>query len=171
MPFLKSVIYAMVIGIASHYIGEALPRRWFHWDRFPFCTWKWERNGGIYEAIRIQDWKDHMPDMSRVMKDMVPKRVGMCPTSEEVWALVRETCVAEIVHIALCLLAPGIYLFWKNGIGVFLSCVFIAGNLPFIAIQRYNRPMLVSLAKRLEKREERKRLVRQMQEAESVGAD
>ena len=31
-------------------------------------------------------------------------------------------------------------------------------NLPFIIIQRYNRPMLVALASRLEAREERRRL-------------
>lgn len=165
MAFLRSVIYVLALGIAAHYIGESLPRRWFRWDRFPYRAWKWEHNGTIYEKIRIQDWKDHMPDMSRVMKDMVPKKVGICPCSADVWVLVRETCVAEIVHIALCLLAPGVYLFWKNAMGIFLSCVVIVCNLPFIFIQRYNRPTLVSLAKRLEVREERKRNAR----AHSVG--
>lgn len=165
MAFLKSVIYVLVLGIASHYIGEALPRRWFHWDRFPYKTRKWEQNGSIYEKIRIQDWKDHMPDMSRIMKDMVPKRVGICPTSQDVWVLVKETCVAEIVHVALCILAPGVYLFWRNAMGIFLSGVVIVCNLPFIMIQRYNRPTLVALAQRLEKREERKRNAR----AHSVG--
>ena len=101
-----------------------------------------------------------MPDMSRVMKDMVPKRVGLCPTSHDVWVLVRETCVAEIVHVVLCLLAPVIYLFWHNGMGIFLSAVVIICNIPFILIQRYNRPTLVALAQRLEKREERKRNAR-----------
>ena len=157
MAFLKSVIYVLVLGIAAHYIGEALPRRWFHWDRFPFRAWKWERSGRIYEKIKIQDWKDHMPDMSRVMKDMVPKRVGMCPTSEDVWILVKETCVAEIVHVALCLLAPGVYLFWRNGMGIFLTGVVIVCNFPFIIIQRYNRPTLAALAQRLKAREERKK--------------
>lgn len=164
MPFLKSVIYVLVLGIASHYIGEALPRRWFYWNRFPFCTWKWERNGKIYELVGIKAWKDHMPDMSRMMKDMVPKRVGICPTSDEVWLLVQETCVAEIVHAALCVLSPALYFFWKNWIGIFLGAVVILGNLPFIMIQRYNRPALVSLAKRLALREERKRLAKQKEQ-------
>ncbi len=158
MAFLKSVIYVLVLGIAAHYIGEALPRRWFHFDRFPFAAWKWEREGRIYEAVRVQDWKDHVPDMSRVMKDMVPKRVGFCPTSTEVWVLVSETCVAEFIHFALCIFSPGVYLFWKNSMGVFLSCIVVFCNVPFILIQRYNRPTLIALAKRLEKREERRRL-------------
>lgn len=157
MAFWKSCVYVMLLGIASHYVGEALPASWLRWDRFLFRTRKWEKNGAIYEKIRIQDWKDHMPDMSRVMKDMVPKKVGFCPKSADVWILVRETCRAEAVHVALCLCAPVIYLFWKNGMGIFLSAVVILGNLIFILIQRYNRPTLIALAKRLEMREERKR--------------
>lgn len=157
MAFIKSCLYCMLFGIASHYIGEALPRRWFHWDRFPYRDWCWEKQGRIYNALGIRLWKDHLPDLSKLMKDMLPKRVGNCPRSTDVYALVKETCVAELVHWALCLIAPGICLFWDNWIGVLLTIVFILGNLPFILIQRYNRPALVALARRLEAREERKR--------------
>ncbi len=157
MAFWKSCAYFLLIGIASHYIGEALPAKWLKWDRFLFRERKWEKKGEVYERIRIQDWKDHMPDMSRVMKDMVPKKVGICPHSEDVWILVTETCRAEAVHWGICLCAPVIYLFWWNWMGVLLSSILILGNLPFIMIQRYNRPTLIALAKRLEVREERKR--------------
>ena len=27
--------YIALIGILAHILGEALPRKWFHWDRFP----------------------------------------------------------------------------------------------------------------------------------------
>ena len=157
MAFLKSLIYYTICGVASHFIGEALPRKWFRYDRFPFRAWKWEKNGTIYEKIHIQDWKDHMPDLSRLMKDMVPKRLGFCPTAEQVRTLIAETCVAEAVHVCLCLVAPVIWLFWRNGMGIFLTGVVIVCNLPFIWIQRYNRPALIAFAKRLEEREERRR--------------
>ena len=116
-----------------------------------------EKNGKIYDRLHIRAWKDFMPDMSRVMKDMVPKRVGIAPTSEKMWILVRETCRAELVHWGLCLLSPVIFFFWWNLIGVLLSLLVIFCNLPFILIQRYNRPAFVSLARRLEAREEKKR--------------
>ena len=157
MPFLQSVLYVAFLGVASHIIGEALPRRWFHWEQLPFTAFRWERNGSIYEKIHIQDWKDHLPDMSRIMKNMVPKRLGMCPTSDDVYLLIQETCVAETVHFFLCLLAPVIYWFWKNRVGIWLSCLVIFCNLPFIMIQRYNRPTLVALAARLKAREERRK--------------
>ena len=155
MPFLYSVLYVIAIGIASHFIGEALPRR-FRYDRFPYRAWKWEREGRIYDKLRIRAWKDRVPDMSRICGDMVPKRLGRCPTSEEVYRLVQETCVAEIVHVGLCLCAPVIWLFWQSWIGVVLSAIFVICTLPFMMIQRYNRPTLVSLAKRLAAREERR---------------
>ncbi len=157
MAFWNSLIYVLVLGVASHYIGEALPAKWLRHEYFLFRTRKWEKNGSIYEKLRVQDWKDHMPDMSRVMKDMVPKKVGICPKSCDVWVLVRETCRAEAVHLGLCLCAPVIYFFWWNGMGIFLSGVVIFCNLPFILIQRYNRPALIRLAQRLEVREERRK--------------
>ena len=160
MAFFKSVIYVAVLGVASHFIGEALPRKWFVWDRFPWRDFSWEKKGRVYDALRIRAWKDRVPDMSRLFKRMVPKRVGKCPKAEDVWRLVRETCVAEAVHLGLCLLSPGIWLFWRNTVGVLLSLLFVLCNLPFMFIQRYNRPTLVALATRLEKREERKRNAR-----------
>ena len=157
MSLLMSVIYVIAIGIVAHYIGESIPANCFHYNRFPYRTWRWEYDGKIYDRLQIRKWKDALPDMSRVMRDMVPKRLGKCPTSALAWRLVRETCRAEIVHIGLCMCAPVIYFFWWNRIGVCLALLTVLGNLPFILIQRYNRPTLVRLAERLEIREERKR--------------
>ena len=157
MPFLFSVLYVILCGVLSHVIGEAIPRRIFHADRFPFAPWKWERNGAVYEKIRIRAWKDRLPDMSRVMKKMVPKRFPEFPTVDSVQRLIAETCVAEATHAVLCLVAPVIWLFWKNYVGVILSGVVILCNLPFILIQRYNRPTLIALCARLTAREERRR--------------
>ena len=156
MPLLNSVLYVIVLGIAAHFIGEAIPAAAFHYDHFPYRAWKWERDGKIYDRLQIRKWKDRMPDMSRVMRDMVPKQLGKCPTSDTAWRLVQETCRAEIVHLGLCMCAPVIYFFWWNWIGVCLTCLTFFGNFPFVLIQRYNRPALIRLAERLEIREERK---------------
>ena len=157
MAFWKSCVYVLLLGIASHYIGEALPAKWLRWDSFLFRTRRWEKDGEIYEKIRIQDWKDHMPDMSRICKDMVPKRFDTFPTPEAVERLLIETCVAEAVHWGLCLPAIFIPLFWKTHWGFLVAFSAILGNLPFIMIQRYNRPQLTALHRRLTLREERKR--------------
>lgn len=157
MPLLYSLLYVLAIGIISHIVGEAIPSSWFHHNRHPFRAWRWEREGRIYERIGIRKWKDRLPDMSRIVGYMVPKRVGIAPRAETVWRLVKETCRAEAVHWGLCILAPIVRLFWSNAIGWICAALIVLGNLPFILIQRYNRPMLVALAARLDAREERKR--------------
>lgn len=155
MKLLMSIAYVAVIGILSHYIGESLPRRLFGEYKFPFRTYKWERDGKIYNRLKIKKWKNRLPDMSRVMRDMLPKKVTYDATSADIDALIKETCVAECVHYWLCLFAVGIYLIWKNYVGVILALVFVACNIPFMMIQRYNRPHLIKLRQKLLKREER----------------
>ena len=161
IAFLKTLLYTLVLGTALYFIGEALPRRWFHAEKFPFRPLRWEREGSVYNKIRIKKWKDRAPDMSKIRKKMVPKRLGVAPKAAQVYRLVQETCVAELIHLILVLGGLPILLFWREHLwlGVILTVGYILGNLAFVAIQRYNRPMLLSLAKRLEKREERQQHV------------
>lgn len=155
MSFLLSVTYAAILGILSHYVGESLPRSWFYPERFPYKPFFWEQKGKIYEKIGIRKWKTKMPDMSRIMKDMLPKRVTAGVSSQNIQSLIKETCVAEFVHQFLCLLSVGIYFIMKNGVGILLVVICIVGNLPFIMIQRYNRPHLIVLRDHLMIREEK----------------
>ena len=150
-----SIAYVAVIGILAHYIGESLPRSLFCEYRFPYRTYKWEKGGKAYNRLHIKKWKNRLPDMSRVMRDMLPKKVTFDATSDNIDALIKETCVAECVHYWLCVFSVGIYLIWKNYVGVILAFVFIACNIPFMMIQRYNRPHLIKLRQKLLKREER----------------
>ena len=157
MPLLYSALYVLFCGVMAHVIGEAVPRKWFHADRFPYASYQWERGGAIYERLGIRRWKDRLPDMSRVCKTMFPKWLDGVPKAERVGRLIAETCVAEATHAVLCMVAPAIWLFWRNDVGVLLTALVILCNLSFILIQRYNRPHLIALYERLTAREERKR--------------
>ena len=157
MNILYAVLYAAILGLVSHFVGQLLPRRWFHPDRFPFRTWKWERDGSVYRHLGIQYWKDLVPDMSKIMPDMVPKRVHSQETAEETTILIQETCVAEAVHVVLMVLAIGIVLICPNSWGVSIALFdALILNLPFILIQRYNRPKLLRLEEKLRRKEEKK---------------
>lgn len=157
MELLFSIIYVAAIGILAHYIGESLPRSWFDETKFPFAPYRFEKNGDFYDKIKIKSWKTKLPDMSRIMKDMLPKKITYKSGSENIQALIKETCVAEFIHKALSVFSIGVYFIWKNSIGVVLVIVCVVCNLPFIIIQRYNRPHLIELKNRIAKREEKKR--------------
>ena len=155
MKLLMSIVYVAVIGILAHYVGESLPRGLFSEYKFPYRAFKWERDGKFYNRLNIKKWKTKLPDMSRIMRDMLPKRVTYDATSDNIDALIKETCVAECIHHWLCVFSVGIYLIWKDYVGVVLALVFVAFNIPFMMIQRYNRPHLIKLRNKLLKREER----------------
>ncbi len=156
VQFVWCLIYMGMLGVLSHYIGEALPRDWFQYDAAPYRPYDWERGGRVYEKIGIRRWKDHMPDMSRVMRDMMPKRLSWGVGAEQVQRLIAETCVAEMIHRVLCVFSVGIYFIMPTGMGLFLMALYIlVFNVPFIIIQRYNRPQLVRLVERLEARKVR----------------
>ena len=154
MGFGHAVIYTASLGVVSHYVGQALPRRWFHPDRFPFKSFRWEQEGNVYRRLGVQHWKDLVPDMSKVMPDMIPKRVSLRGTAEEAMTLVQETCVAEAVHGVLMVLSVWNYLLCQNLLGLAVTlfdAIFL--NLPYWIIQRYNRPKLLRLAEKLHRKE------------------
>ncbi len=155
MKMIWSVIYLVLVAILGHYIGELLPRKWFDYESFPYAPFGWEKDGAVYDKIKIKKWKSKVPDLSRIAKYMVPKKVTSGMTSADVDVLLRETCVAEFVHVAVCVVAVGVCFISERTWGVVLWLVFSLGNVPFILIQRYNRPHLNRLREKMLIREER----------------
>ncbi len=155
MRLLLCLLYIPAMGILAHMVGEALPRRWFNPEAWPFAPFKFERNGRIYDKIGVRFWKDKLPDMSKAMPDMTRKSVSMSGGSAQAENVARETCVAETVHWVLMLLSWIIYRIYACTLGAVIAIVYALSHIPFIIIQRYNRPTLTLLAKRLKQREER----------------
>ena len=152
MSLLYAALYVAALGILSHFVGQALPRAHFDPQKFPDRSADWENGGKVYEKLGIKHWKDRLPDMSKIMPDMVKKKMSAVK-SQGMDVLIAETCVAECVHWALMLLSLGIFFFWRGAWAVVFWLVYnLLGNLPFIIIQRYNRPRLVMLEQRRKRR-------------------
>ena len=150
MSLLYAALYVAALGILSHFVGQALPRAHFDPQKFPYRSADWENGGKVYEKLGIKHWKDRLPDMSKIMPDMVKKKMSAVK-SQGMDVLIAETCVAECV--ALMLLSLGIFFFWRGAWAVVFWLVYnLLGNLPFIIIQRYNRPRLVMLEQRRKRR-------------------
>lgn len=157
MKLIWSIIYIVLLAILAHYIGELLPRKWFHFEKAPYRSFCWEKDGAIYDKIHIKKWKKKLPDLSRIAKYMVPKRVTASTTPKDLDRLIRETCVAEFIHVTECIIAVGVCFISQKLYGVILYLLFVIGNIPFILIQRYNRPHLVALRLRMLERDERRK--------------
>ena len=77
--FWRAALYAAALGVLAHPVGQALPRRWFDPHQAPYRCRDWEKGGRVYNKLHIRRWKDRLPDMSRLMPDMVKKsKMQLC---------------------------------------------------------------------------------------------
>ena len=65
--------------------------------------------------------------------------------------LILEMCNAETIHWILCFLSPVFALLIKGWYGVAISVGYAISNLSDVIIQRYNRPRIKIILKRIEK--------------------
>lgn len=151
--FIKCFIYLAVISFSFFFIGRLMPKK-FHYLRFPYISFGFEKDGEIYNKIRIRKWQNKLPDMSKIFSELMPaKKLPKQMNVQNIEQMVQETCVAELTHGLLCIMGLCCPLIWKSIGGWILFVLYLLGNIPFILIQRYNRPKLVRLQKRLQLRE------------------
>lgn len=149
-----SVLFWILLlgGIALS--SRLLPSRWYCYDNAFFRTRDWELK--LYHILHVRRWKDYLPELGHIVgfaKDHLPDQI----TREYLDRFLWEACYTEAAHW-ICMLAGFSYLFLallldepRRYIGIFLaiSIVNFFAHLPFIIIQRYNRPRLYALREML----------------------
>ncbi len=152
----NAISYLLFISISSFFIGRVLPYKWFNYNKFPYKSFKFEKNGRVYLQLRINKWHNKVPDMSRIFPQLMPPK-KMSEDSLEVFdVMIRETCIAEFTHAMLCVFALHTLRILPGLGGVLITSIYIfIGNVPFCLIQRYNRPRFIKLMHRIEARKEK----------------
>lgn len=150
MGFWRCCVYLSLLGILSYPAGR-LARHILRADRFPFRVQPWEAKA--YRALRVHDWQAKVPDMSRLLPRLIPPKRLTKDYRAQLPRMIEETCVAEFVHVLLSLLGLRVVKIWPGAGGRLLAAGYILlGNVPFILIQRYNRPRLQRLLERQRRR-------------------
>lgn len=151
---LSCLLYLAGIGILSFAVGRLLPKKWFNPRAFPYRAFPFEKEGLLYRRLYIHKWQNRIPDMSRILPGVMPRKaiVGK-PDAGKLDVMLRETCVAECIHAVLCFCGFFCLHLWLGAGGIVVSVLYFLGNLPFILVQRYNRPRLLRLYLRLTEKE------------------
>jgi len=154
MGFKNAILYLACLSIFGFLFGRILPKPWFRWDAFPYRAFAFERDGKIYDKVKIRLWQNKVPDMSRILPGTMPKKeLPKNPMPSHIEDMLRENCVAEFTHGLLGLCGMYAMKLWPGSGGLILSMLYlVVGNVPFIIIQRYNRPRLKRLYIRLTNR-------------------
>ena len=155
MGFLYCLLYMSFLGIIAYPVGRIIALLDPDPDGFFFRERPWEDGGRIYEKLGIKKWQAKIPDVSKVLKRGMPqKKLKSGFDAQSIKTMIRETCVAESVHSMLCVAGLWMLRLWAGIGGIILYAVYVLlGNVPFIIVQRYNRPRLRKLEKRLEEKE------------------
>lgn len=144
-------------GIIAFLLGRLVPKKWFVSSLPPYRCLSFEKEGRFYDRFRIREWQDKVPDMSKISRRLMPPKALTRDLKERLPRMIQETCVAELTHGLLCL--TGFYCFHYfpgvGGVVVWLIYVLVF-NLPYMLIQRYNRPRLLRLYEYVISREQRK---------------
>lgn len=143
MPLPAVVIANVVAWIVFHgvtgYLVHRLPTTRLAHDGPVLRLRAWERDGRFYRRLRINAWKDRLPEAGALFAGGTSKRslLGRSPRALDRFA--AETRRAERGHWLAMACGP-LAVIWNPPAGAVAMVAYgVAINLPFIAIQRYNR--------------------------------
>lgn len=154
--FWKCFWFLLCMSGVGFLVGRAMPKRWFKWDRFPYKELKIENGGQIYKKLMVHRWHKHVPDMSRIFKKMPRKGINGMVKEDTIVLMTQETCIAECTHWVLALLGFSCVFIWPGIGGVIVSLIYLfMGHLPYILIQRYNRPRLVKVLNKMQEKKKK----------------
>lgn len=148
MAVLYCLIYLACIGLMSFLLGRLISRHKFDHTLGIFAVGQIEK--AFYDRIGIKHWQNKLPDMSRILPWAMPAKSMDNNCRSNIGVMINETCVAGLTHALLCVFGFGCAFIWQGVGGILASVAYCIGNIPFIMIQRYNRPRLVRVAAAME---------------------
>jgi glycosyl-4,4'-diaponeurosporenoate acyltransferase len=138
-------VFHSLTGYAAHRLDDERLCR----EGWLLTIRRFETGGGWYRRwLRIDRWKDHVPEAGDLFRGGISKRHLPGYSDEGLLLFARETRRAELAHWWALACGP-LFLLWNPvaASGLLLAYGVVA-NLPFIAIQRYNRARTLALIER-----------------------
>lgn len=143
MWFFRNLFLWFVLHMICVYLCHKLPDAFYRKDLFYFRSLPFEAQGFFYERFfRVKKWKSILPDGGKINRYGFEKKKLSALSIAYLEQFHLETKRAELIHVtglATSLIFICIHEF-PFGLLVFIVAAFL--DLPFILIQRYNRPRL-----------------------------
>lgn len=147
--FKSDLIIFLLFSLILTLLAERLPIRFYNYKRWLYRERKWENGGRIYDKIFfVKKWKSFVPDISDFLKWRFSKKHIQSVEKNYLERFLMESCKSELTHwLIIC--SSLLFFIW-GGLFAFLKILLIAVilNLPYIMIQRYNRPRLLRMLRK-----------------------
>ena len=150
--FIFNVIVYALIQYLRVFIDPYLPESWFSPKQKYYKCYAWEDNGKFYDRVfKVSKWKDYLPTVNSSTNFNKKKITGRGVDYFE--QFLQEINMAESHHIR-SILTTLVFALWNpSGMFIFFFMLSAAAQLPFIIIQRYNRPRMQKVVYDLRVRE------------------
>lgn len=144
--FRVSLLIFIFISLAMTFICEKIPDNIYQYKKWLFRERRWENGGRIYENyFKVKKWKSKLPDISDFMKWRFNKKHLAEVNNKYLSVFLTESCKSEFTHWMI-IMSTMLFNFWNDYITtIFIFMIACLLNLPYIIIQRYNRPRLVKM--------------------------
>jgi glycosyl-4,4'-diaponeurosporenoate acyltransferase len=136
-----------VASLAAAVVGSRVPARALTHDGPITRPRQWEHGGRTYERFGIRRWKSHLPDAGALFA-ATGKRHLPGFDRDALAAFAAETRRGELVHWASAAVVITFPLWNPMPLALAAAVLWVAGNLPCIAAQRYNRARIGRLLSR-----------------------
>lgn len=135
----------LAIGVATGAAASLLPRRLLAHDTWLTRPRAFEDGGRFYQRVlRINRWKDSLPEAGAFGGgESLAHIAARDPRTLSRFA--EGTRRAEYVHWANVAAGPCFFVFLPPWGGAVMTVFALAVHVPFICIQRYNRPRVLRL--------------------------
>ncbi len=139
-----------VLHSATGYAAHRLDASRLERDGWLLRPRAFETGGGWYRRwLKVHRWKDKVPEAGALFRGGISKRHLPGRDVAGLQLFVRETRRAELAHWWAMACGP-LFVLWNPPLAAGLLVGYgVLINLPFIAIQRYNRFRLLALIERL----------------------
>ena len=140
-----------VVHAGTGYLAHRLPARRIADDGWLLAPRRFEGSGEFYRRrLRIHAWKDRLPEAGALFDGGVSKRALPGRDRAGIELFVGETRRAELAHWWAMLPGP-LFVLWNPPAAAVVHVGYgVAVNLPFVAVQRYNRLRAAGVLRRLD---------------------
>jgi len=149
--FLLNLLTFFVFSAIITYLSNRMPARLYSSDSWLLRQREWEKRGEFYQRVfRVKHWKKLLPELGDIVKSVFPKKRIKEYTREYLQKYIFESCKSEVTHWSIIFSAFLFFLWSEFQPAVMIVIIAIILNLPYIIIQRYNRPRIMVMVENIE---------------------
>ena len=151
--FVLNLFIFFLLSALITYLSNRLPESFYSVKGRLLRERPWENGGRIYQKLfKVKQWKKFLPELSDFVKSVFPKKEIKEFTKVYMKKYIFESCKSEMTHWGI-IFSSLLFFFWcESGTAFLMITIAITLNLPYIIIQRYNRPRIMEFTGTMEGR-------------------